>query len=135
MCKVAYLIVTQNKQRWSWLALRTARDQYLQHFGKIGTGDLILLQQEIEQAVEKDKQDREKIQKGEEPSSTSSSLGVTTSSTGAGDERVSSPLILGGTLGGENDGEKITEEGDGKVTKAEVEASALDAQGDVKMES
>ena len=27
-----------------------ARDQYLQHFGKIGTGDIILLQQEIENA-------------------------------------------------------------------------------------
>ncbi|KAI1791959.1 UDP-glucose 4-epimerase [Ganoderma leucocontextum] len=46
----------ENKQRCAWLALRTARDQYLQHFGKIGTGDIILLQQEIESAkVEKEK--------------------------------------------------------------------------------
>ena len=35
----------------------------MQHFGKIGTGDLVLLQQEIEGA-EKEKQD--KMQKGEE---------------------------------------------------------------------
>lgn len=38
----------QNKQRWAWLALRAARDQYLQHFGKIGTGDIEALAQEIE---------------------------------------------------------------------------------------
>lgn len=38
----------QNKQRWSWLALRAARDQHLQHFGKIGTGDIEALAQEIE---------------------------------------------------------------------------------------
>ncbi|TBU42542.1 UDP-glucose 4-epimerase [Dichomitus squalens] len=40
----------ENKQRWAWLALRMARDQYWQHFGKIGTGDIIQLQQEIENA-------------------------------------------------------------------------------------
>ena len=49
-------LIAQNKQRCAWLALRTARDQYLQHFGKIGTGDIILLQQEIENAkVEREK--------------------------------------------------------------------------------
>ncbi|KIY50481.1 UDP-glucose 4-epimerase [Fistulina hepatica ATCC 64428] len=30
----------ENKQRWTWLALRTARDKYLHHFVSIGTGDL-----------------------------------------------------------------------------------------------
>jgi hypothetical protein len=44
--------MTQNKQRWSWLALRTARDNHLQHFGKIGTGDVLLLSQEIEKEVQ-----------------------------------------------------------------------------------
>ncbi|PPR06601.1 hypothetical protein CVT24_001786 [Panaeolus cyanescens] len=39
----------ENKHRWAWLALRTARDQYIQHFGKIGTGDLVKLAHEIEQ--------------------------------------------------------------------------------------
>jgi hypothetical protein len=38
----------QNKQRWAWLALRTARDHHLQHFGKIGTGDIEQLAKEIE---------------------------------------------------------------------------------------
>jgi len=38
----------ENKHRWSWLALRTARDQYLQHFGKIGTGNVDMLLKEIE---------------------------------------------------------------------------------------
>lgn len=42
------LIFIQNKQRWAWLALRAARDQYLQYFGKIGNGDIELLAQEIE---------------------------------------------------------------------------------------
>ncbi|THV06472.1 UDP-glucose 4-epimerase [Dendrothele bispora CBS 962.96] len=46
----------ESKQRWSWLALRTARDQYLSHFGKIGTGDVMLLVQEIE----KEKKEKEK---------------------------------------------------------------------------
>ncbi|KAI0652734.1 UDP-glucose 4-epimerase [Trametes meyenii] len=46
----------ENKQRWAWLALRTARDQYLQHFGQIGAGDVVLLAQEIE----KERQKREK---------------------------------------------------------------------------
>ncbi|KAH9486400.1 THO complex subunit 1 [Psilocybe cubensis] len=45
-----------NKQRWAWLALRAARDQYLQHFGRIGTGDIEALAQEIEK--EKDKPQR-----------------------------------------------------------------------------
>ena len=44
--RLTFLI--QNKQRWAWLALRTARDQYLQYFGKIGSGDIELLAQEIE---------------------------------------------------------------------------------------
>ncbi|KAJ7687343.1 hypothetical protein B0H17DRAFT_1069843 [Mycena rosella] len=37
-----------NKHRWAWLALRTARDHHLQHFGKIGTGDIEQLAREIE---------------------------------------------------------------------------------------
>jgi hypothetical protein len=54
----------QNRQRWSWLALRTARDQYLQHFGKIGTGDVVLLANEIE--IEKERDKNQKMQKAEE---------------------------------------------------------------------
>lgn len=34
------------------MALRAARDQYLQHFGKIGTGDIQALAQEIEKGQE-----------------------------------------------------------------------------------
>ncbi|KAF8347064.1 THO complex subunit 1 transcription elongation factor-domain-containing protein [Amanita rubescens] len=45
----------ESKQRWSWLALRTARDQYLQLFGRIGTGDVEMLAQEIEKELEKEK--------------------------------------------------------------------------------
>ncbi|KAJ7204388.1 THO complex subunit 1 transcription elongation factor-domain-containing protein [Mycena pura] len=38
----------ESKHRIAWLALRTARDLHLQHFGKIGTGDIELLAKEIE---------------------------------------------------------------------------------------
>ncbi|KAG6840767.1 hypothetical protein C0991_004552 [Blastosporella zonata] len=56
------LLLSQNKQRWAWIALRTARDQHLQHFGKIGTGDIELLAKEIE--LEKER--LEQREKGEE---------------------------------------------------------------------
>ncbi|TFY55419.1 hypothetical protein EVG20_g9323 [Dentipellis fragilis] len=52
------LLRLQNKHRWSWLALRTARDRYLAHFGKIGTGDITLLAQEIEKAAAREEQKR-----------------------------------------------------------------------------
>ncbi|KAF8167499.1 THO complex subunit 1 transcription elongation factor-domain-containing protein [Crassisporium funariophilum] len=55
--RFSFVLSIQNKQRWAWLALRTARDQYLQHFGKIGTGDIELLALEIE---------KEKSLKGED---------------------------------------------------------------------
>jgi len=44
--------------------LRTARDQYLQHFGKIGAGDVVLLASEIE--AEKEREKNQKSQKAEE---------------------------------------------------------------------
>ena len=44
--------------------MRTARDQYLQHFGKIGAGDVVLLASEIE--VEKEREKNQKSQKAEE---------------------------------------------------------------------
>lgn len=61
------MIESQNKQRWSWLALRTARDQYLQHFGRIGTGDVALLVQEIEKERVAE---REKMHRADEVTST-----------------------------------------------------------------
>jgi len=42
----------QNKQRWAWLALRTARDQHLAQFSKIGVGDIVALAAEIERERE-----------------------------------------------------------------------------------
>lgn len=38
----------QNKQRFSWLALRIARDKYLRFFDKIGAGDVLRLAHDIE---------------------------------------------------------------------------------------
>lgn len=48
--------------------MRTARDQHLQHFGKIGTGDVLLLAQEIDTEKERERErerEREKSQKTE----------------------------------------------------------------------
>jgi hypothetical protein len=42
----------QNKQRWAWLALRTARDQHLAQFAKIGVGDIVALAAEIDRERE-----------------------------------------------------------------------------------
>ena len=75
----------QNKHRWAWLALRTARDQHLQHFGKIGTGNIEELAREIEK-------EREKIQRGEEIPG----LG---NLTGAADEQIESPVTSSITVG------------------------------------
>ncbi|GBE77325.1 THO complex subunit 1 [Sparassis crispa] len=75
----------ENKQRWSWLALRTARDQYMQHLGKIGTGDITLLLQDIEQEAE------EKRERAAAEESTPGS-GVVG---GSGDERAASPITAG----------------------------------------
>ncbi|KAL0068405.1 UDP-glucose-4-epimerase [Marasmius tenuissimus] len=54
----------ESKERWSWLALRTAREQHLQLFGKIGTGDVQALVQEIEK--EREEKEREKKEKERE---------------------------------------------------------------------
>lgn len=42
----------QNKQRWAWLALRTARDQHLAQFSRIGVGDIVALAAEIDRERE-----------------------------------------------------------------------------------
>lgn len=44
----------QRKKRIIWTALRPARETYLQHFGKIGTGDITLLAHEIESERKKE---------------------------------------------------------------------------------
>lgn len=62
------------------MALRTARDQHLQHFGKIGTGDVELLIQEIEKEKQERVAERERVQKAEE---TASTIDETTSKTPA----------------------------------------------------
>ncbi|KAI0640295.1 UDP-glucose 4-epimerase [Trametes polyzona] len=70
----------ENKQRWAWLALRTARDQYLQHFGRIGAGDVVLLAQEIEK--EKERQEREKAAAEKEKETASAAATQTSAITG-----------------------------------------------------
>lgn len=60
------------------MALRTARDQHLQHFGKIGTGDVLLLAQEIEAEKERERErerEKEKAQKTDESGTNANSGG------------------------------------------------------------
>lgn len=71
----------ENKHRWSWLALRTARDQYLQHFTKIGSGDVLLLAHEIENAAKMEAlglREGSKSERGQSPLS-GSQIGVSLS--------------------------------------------------------
>ncbi|KAJ7610875.1 THO complex subunit 1 transcription elongation factor-domain-containing protein [Roridomyces roridus] len=63
------IMLEEAKQRLAWLALRTARDQHLQHFGKIGTGDIELLAKEIE--IEAEKRVQDELAAGEEVGSAS----------------------------------------------------------------
>ncbi|KAF7971519.1 hypothetical protein HWV62_20914 [Athelia sp. TMB] len=121
----------ENKQRWTWLALRNARDQYLQHFGKIGTGDVILLQQQIDDAATKEKEDREKVQKGEELTAT-----LDVGASRASEDRGASPLIPESSAGVDAEPDKMTSTAEGKDTSMEkADVAASDSQGDVKMEN
>jgi THO complex subunit 1 len=97
--------------------LRTSRDSYLQHFGKIGTGDIVQLLKEIEQEVEA----KEKAQKGE--------------LTVVADEQGTSPLVVAASLKTEGEDEK-----DGKGAGEDVGEGVKDsttpsgADEDVKMD-
>ena len=117
-------MLLQNKQRWAWLALRMARDQYLQHFGKIGTGDIILLQQEIENA----KLEREKAAAAE---AANASMGIAANASPAPptatDEGAppAKPSVV------KAEGEAATVDGADNAAQPQVQQ---DAEGDVKME-
>lgn len=105
----------ENKTRWGWLALRTARDQHLQHFGKIGAGDIELLAQEIE----KEKEEREKAAVKDEETAGA------TAGTGAEEVTAGSPMV----------GTQTTEEAKPEaVSKPPQEPeTSKTAEGDVKM--
>ncbi|KAI9459644.1 THO complex subunit 1 transcription elongation factor-domain-containing protein [Lactarius psammicola] len=96
----------ENKQRWAWLALRTARDQHLAQFAKIGTGDIVALAAEIER--EREARENTALESG------------------------ASPLTSGGGGSTVQDA-KSTADG---ATKAGANgaSSVRDAEGDVKME-
>jgi len=116
----------ENKHRWSWLALRTARDQYLQHFGKIGAGDVVALAQEIEKE-KKEREERERAAASEGASATPNA-NLVAGTTGAGDDGGTSPAgAAAGTVGEKKDSPK--EEG-----TESSKAPPKDPEGDVKME-
>ena len=59
-------MIQQNKLRTSWLALRTARENHLHLFGKIGTGDILLLAAEIAKEAKEREEAKEKEAKEKE---------------------------------------------------------------------
>ncbi|KAG6849396.1 hypothetical protein H0H93_008842, partial [Arthromyces matolae] len=64
---ITLLCFDHSKQRWAWIALRTARDQHLQHFGKIGTGDIEMLSKEIDkERIQKEKGEDVKNEEGKD---------------------------------------------------------------------
>jgi len=97
----------ENKQRWAWLALRTARDQHLSQFAKIGTGDIVALAAEIEREREA-RENAAALESGASP----------IPSGGGGSSTQDAKSADGATRAGANGGP----------------ASARDAEGDVKME-
>ncbi|THH31953.1 hypothetical protein EUX98_g2251 [Antrodiella citrinella] len=107
----------ESKQRWSWLALRTARDTHIQQFGKIGTGDIILLAQEIENAKVLKEQEEKAIARGEADLLAPASQ----------EERALSPMT--GTTSSNSVGEFKVDESVVSVT------NGPEAEGDVKMEA
>lgn len=108
----------QNKLRWSWLALRTARDVYLNHLGKIGTGDVLQLQQEIEKEARELKEREERFRRGEVQ-------------TMQEDQGAGSGMITVASLGNMA-GDAIKTEPHGKGEQSQT--NGRDAEGDVKMD-
>jgi THO complex subunit 1 len=85
----------------------------LQHFGKIGTGDIVLLAEEIE----KENKERERMLRGEDTSTTGTNV------------------LMGSTGSGEDVGETGVKMGVSEDVKAEgVSASNTLDNEDVKME-
>lgn len=133
----------QNKQRWSWLALRTARDQYLQHFGKIGTGDVLILAQEIEREKVEKERERERDLRGEvanaegrDDRGASPVVGLpSTQSVGKGDDVRMSDAPEGAINGEGEGGEQQDVKEEGEAPPVDVQETNGDRPGDVNMES
>lgn len=125
--------------------MRTAREQYLAHFGKIGHGDIIQLVTEIENEEQAQKELQERAAAAEASGNggvngkggvgeheTEPSVALLGSATGAGEEggMRDSPAIGGHALL-----DALTAvNGNGGVDHGDEKAAAKDVEGDVKME-
>lgn len=109
----------QNKLRWSWLALRTARDVYLNHLGRIGTGDILQLQQEVEKEARELKEREERVRRGEVQASQE-------------DQGPGSGMIMVASLGNVSGEANKSEAPDTK--EEQPQTNGRDAEGDVKMD-
>lgn len=95
-----------------------------------------MLQQEIEQAIEKEKQERENP-----PAKGSDTAAVADGATGpvVGDERMASPMVAGVNGGLGSEGDNMTGVEDSKEPKLEESkspaAGAPDAQSDMKVDT
>lgn len=71
---------SQSKLRICWLALRTAPDEHLHHFGRISDGDILILAAELEK-------EKEPVRKGK----SAPSANVTSTSVSFGERDTNSP--------------------------------------------
>ena len=101
----------ESKHRWSWIALRTARDNYLQHFGKIGPGDIVQLEVEIE----KEKKEREKEAEAEAAAVAAAVKVDSAAQNGNGSEGPPSSSELTGNNAQKSETTTVTIHGDGDV--------------------
>ena len=118
----------ESKHRWSWIALRTARDNYLQHFGKIGPGDIVQLEVEIE----KEKREKEKEAEAEALAAMKIDSAAQNGNGGDGEQMVSGSDANSSEVGGDGaNGVGKSETVGGAVRSS---ASQVRGDGDVKME-
>ena len=103
----------ETKHRWSWIALRTARDRYLQHFGKIGPGDIVQLEMEVE------KEKREKEKEAEAEAAAAMKVDSTVQNGNGNEDRTvpasSEPVNGGGVVSSETIRDTVREDGDAKM--------------------
>lgn len=127
---------TQIKQRHTWLGLRMARDHYLNYFGRIGGGDVVLLAAEVERDANAQKEAQEKASAaGVVHNNANDKAEHTVTIDGPRDSPAVSSVDQADVASKENGNGDMSVTEDGMVEKAKVGPAKVDVEGDVKMET
>ena len=100
----------QQKDRFSWLALRRARTEHLHLFGKIGTGDVDVLMTSIEQEKEKERVDKPEASTQVTPNAPTSSeetFGIVRTGAINGDAKPLAPETSADAVSGQGTGVSV----------------------------